>query len=227
MSAETAEAIQQQVSHQFEDIDQQNESYIVGMWTFLVTEIMFFGALFTCYFLFRYSYPTVFATVSREHLDWRLGGLNTLILLTSSLSMALAVRHSQLGQRAGALRCLAFTLFCAFGFLIVKAIEYSAKYHDHLIPGPFFHWTDVPGAPAIPPGKAELFVGIYFAMTGLHGIHVVVGILCIATLMGLIATKSKVVQDYMPVELVGLYWHFVDIVWIFLYPLLYLIDPKF
>jgi cytochrome c oxidase subunit 3 len=227
MSAETAEAIHQHVAHQFEDIEQQNESYIVGMWTFLVTEIMFFGALFTCYVLFRYTYPNVFAVVSREHLDWKLGGLNTLILLSSSLSMALAVRHCQLGQRAGALRCLGFTLLCAFGFLAVKTIEYSAKYHDHLIPGPFFHWTDVAGAPTIQPGKAELFIGLYFAMTGLHGIHVIIGILCIGTLMGLIAVKSKVVQDYMPVELVGLYWHFVDIVWIFLYPLLYLIDPKF
>jgi len=226
MSAETAEVIHQHVAHQFEDIAQQNESYIIGMWTFLVTEIMFFGVLFCCYFVFRYSYPEVFGVVSHE-LDTKLGFVNTLILLSSSLSMALAVRHCQLGQRRQALLCLAFTTLCAFGFLGVKAIEYGTKYHHNLIPGPYFEWPHTAAERSVDPGKAQLFIGLYFAMTGLHGIHVIVGILCIGTLMAMLAFRSKVVEDYMPVELVGLYWHFVDIVWIFLYPLLYLIDPKF
>jgi cytochrome c oxidase subunit 3 len=129
----------QEVSHQFEDLDQQNESYLVGMWAFLVTEIMFFGGLFFAYTIYRTRFGDTFRIASQE-LDWKLGFVNTLILLTSSLSMAFAVRNAQLARKNATLRCLAITLLCAFGFLGVKTVEYTTKWNHHLVPGPSFRF---------------------------------------------------------------------------------------
>ncbi len=207
--------------HQFEDIDQQNECYAVGMWAFLVTEIMFFGALFIVYTLYRWKYQTDFATAG-GHLDKTLGATNTMVLLFSSFTMALSVHYAQLKERKKILMCLATTVACAFGFLGIKSVEYAAKFKDHLFPGAMFHWDTV----AHPANEraVELFYSIYFVMTGLHGIHVVVGILVIGALMYLHWKKAdSVTLDYLPTEMVGLYWHFVDLVWIFLFPLYYLI----
>lgn len=210
--------------HQFEDIDQQNESYLVGMWSFLVTEVMFFGPLFMMYTLYRMHYQQDW-WLAHEHLDVNLGGWNTFNLLVSSFFMALAVRNAQLKNRKGVLAMLGLVQACAAIFLVIKYFEYTAKFRDHLYPGPNFI-TD----PAVLHGAnlnhAQLFYGVYFGMTGLHGVHILVGMLLIGTLMLLWAKKKPVVtEDYIPTELIGLYWHFVDIVWVFLFPLFYLM-PK-
>jgi len=209
----------QEVSHQFEAIEQQNDSYIVGMWAFLVTEIMFFGALFAAYLVYRFSYPDVFARASQELNVW-MGFGNTLILLSSSLSMAFAVHYAQLGRRMAQVWCLLITVGFALGFMVIKYFEYSEKYHHNLIPGPFFRFH------GSNPTVAQMYFNLYFAMTGLHGLHVLVGIFVLGTIAILAWRKSALVKDYMTTELAGLYWHFVDIVWIFLYPLLYLISPR-
>ena len=205
---------------QYEDIDQQNESYVVGMWAFLVTEVMFFGALFVTYVLYRTRYQHDF-WVSHLETNTTLGAINTTVLLTSSLSMALAVRASMLKERPKVLAGLAVTLLGAVTFLVIKYFEYIEKFAHHHYPGPSF----IPPAGASR-GGSEIFFSMYFAMTGLHGIHVVIGIIAIGTLIYLWLRKRPIItEDYIPTELVGLYWHFVDLVWIFLFPLYYLI-PK-
>ena len=236
------------VSHQFEEREQQDECYIVGMWSFLVTEVMFFGALFLAYAVYRTNpdFTEVFADVSREHLNWWLGFVNTLILLTSSLSMALAVQSAQRADRRKMRFFMGITILFAFGFLVVKYDEYGTKFREHHVPGPHFVYEgEVPalGGPqtegaspsaaihAPTPGevqkanRAELFFGLYFIMTGLHGIHVVIGILIMGAILIMSRLDHPAVRDFMPIEMTGLYWHFVDIVWIFLYPLMYLIHP--
>lgn len=203
---------------QYEDIDQQNESYVVGMWTFLVTEVMFFGALFVTYVLYRWRYQSDFY-VSHLQTDTLKGAINTTVLLTSSLSMALAVRAAMLKQRMNVLAGLGVTLVGAFTFLVIKYFEYAEKFEHHHYPGPLFTAPD--GASR---GGSQIFFSMYFGMTGLHGIHVVIGIISIGTLMYLWWKNRPIVtEDYIPTELVGLYWHFVDLVWIFLFPLYYLI----
>jgi cytochrome c oxidase subunit 3 len=214
--------------HQFENRAQQDESYVVGMWTFLVTEILFFGALFLVYALFRMKYPQVYSD-AHEHLDWRLGALNTVVLLTSSLTMAMAVYEAQIGKRWRSIGYMLVTMFLAAAFLVIKlAFEWYPKWQHHLVPGPSFHYFSLTPdgreiAPLVAPGKAELFFGLYFTLTGLHGIHVLIGILVMGVLCILLALNRPSVRYYMPIELAGLYWHFVDIVWIFLFPLFYLI----
>lgn len=187
------------------------------MWVFLAQEVMFFGGLFLAYTVYRHSYPAVFAEAS-HHLDVLLGGINTAILIGSSLTMALAVYGSQTGKRRMLIAFLILTIVLGSAFLGIKAVEYHHKYEDRLIPGLGFHY---PGPYA---KQAQLFFGLYFAMTGMHALHMVVGI---ALLFWLIfeARKGRFTPEYhSPIENFGLYWHFVDIVWIFLFPLLYLIE---
>lgn len=205
------------VCHQFMDLEQQRECYIVGMWSFLAQEIMFFGALFLMYMVYRWKFQDDFYIYHKE-LDVRMGGTNTMILLASSFSMALAVRYAQLKERGAQLRALLFTVLCAFGFLVIKGFEWAHKFETHHYPGPSFAWK---GAGS--PEHAQLFFSLYFGLTGLHALHVVVGILLIGVLMYLTKKKRHSVEDYIPTEMIGLYWHFVDIVWIFLFPLFYLI----
>ncbi|MBX3118109.1 MAG: cytochrome c oxidase subunit 3 [Fimbriimonadaceae bacterium] len=211
------------VYHQFEDMDQQNESYIVGMWSFLVTEVMFFGPLFFVYALYRWQYQADWFLV-HEELSWEWGGANTMVLLFSSFTMAMSVYNAQIKNKAKQLMFLGITMACAFGFLVIKTIEWVPKFQHHHVPGASFDWANtVHGAAAnVPDRVAELFFSLYFAMTGLHGIHVVIGIICIAVLMLLVIKDHHLVETYIPTEMVGLYWHFVDLVWIFLYPLFYL-----
>ena len=226
-----------EVFHQYKDIEQQNESYIVGMWAFLVTEVMFFGGLFLAYMIYRWQNQESFYYIHKT-LDWKLGGLNTFILLASSFSMAMAVHNAQLKNRAKQLQFLGFTMLCAFGFLVVKFFEWKLKFEHGVLPGPAFSWpyhtlqSDIAAqygadvgarVAAVPSGTAQLFFSLYFAMTGLHGVHVVIGIISIAVLMFMTVRKYPQVESYIPTECVGLYWHFVDLVWIFLYPLFYLI----
>lgn len=204
------------LAHQFDDMEQQTESYTVGMWIFLVTEVMFFGGLFTAYIIYRNAYLTEF-TAAHHQLDWKLGGLNTLILLTSSLTMALAVRSSMLNRWRAQIGFLTLTWLGALGFMVIKYFEYSSKIEHHLVPGPNFAMEGMPNR------GAELFFSLYFAMTGLHGFHVLVGMVVIGILIVRTYINRKKYMDYMPIEMTGLYWHFVDLVWIFLYPMLYLV----
>lgn len=228
--------------HQFEQIDQQNESYIVGMWTFLVTEIMFFGALFLCYTLYRSQAPGVFFEISRHHLNVPLGATNTVFLLTSSFSMAMAVYSAQQKDRRKQLGYLALTILLSFGFLVIKGFEWKEKFEEHHVMGPGFHYGAPPPSPemSLPQNRlatgpdvgyeypvhdyqAQMYFSLYFGMTGLHAIHVILGIIVMSVLWVMIFRRHPAVQYYMPVEMTGLYWHFVDIVWIFLFPLFYLI----
>ncbi len=210
--------------HQFEDIEQQNETYMVGMWSFLVTEVMFFGALFVMFTLYRWWYQTDFYK-AHEHLNVWMGGGNTVVLLFSSWTMVMAVHCAQKRERVRVLAYLAVTVLCAFVFLGVKTVEYGSKLTDHLYPGVGFT-QDAEMLHNANLNIAQLFYGIYFGMTGLHGLHVIVGILVIGALMRLWYIKAKcATKDYLTTEMVGLYWHFVDLVWIFLFPLFYLM-PK-
>ncbi len=204
------------VAHHFDDAAQQHEASALGMWVFLLTEIMFFGGVFTAYVVYRSAFPDAFAHAS-THLDVMFGTINTAVLIGSSLTMALAVHGAQVSRRNMLIGGLLLTIVLGSVFLGIKAYEYAHKFHEGLVPGPFFTYAG-PDA-----RNAELFFSIYFAMTGLHALHMVIGItiLVILLLQSFEGVYGR--HYYTPVELTGLYWHFVDIVWIFLFPLLYLI----
>jgi cytochrome c oxidase subunit 3 len=204
------------LAHQFEDLQQQHETYNLGMWTFLVTEVMFFGGLFTVYAIYRALHPTAFAEAS-NHLNLVLSTINTAVLLCSSLAMALAVRAAQLGQKQAIIRYLALTILLATAFLGLKASEYYAEYQEHLIPGLNFAFE---GPEAM---QVQLFFVLYFVMTGLHATHMVIGIVVMAIMMVYASRDRFSPESFEPIEMTGLYWHFVDLVWVFLFPLLYLI----
>jgi cytochrome c oxidase subunit 3 len=205
---------------QFDTAAQQKDASTLGMWIFLITEIMFFGGMFLCYTVYRAAYPYVFAVASTS-LNVYIGAANTVVLLCSSLTMVLAVRAAQLGKQKAIVLFLVLTLLLGFVFLGVKAYEWNEKFVEHHVPGPTFHLEGL--APELQ-GQAQLFFSLYFAMTGLHALHMVVGAgIMIALLM--MARKGRFTPDYVtPVDVGGLYWHFVDIIWIYLFPLFYLID---
>ena len=206
----------QHLAHHFVSAEQQFEASVLGTWIFLVTEIMFFGGLFMAYILYRSRYPEVFAAAS-HHLDVRLGTINTAVLIASSFTMVLAVHNAQLGRIRRLILFLLATMGLGSTFLIIKAVEYHHKYVDGLLPGPLFSYAG-PDA-----RQAELFFSVYFAMTGLHALHMVIGVGLLGWLV-LSALRGRYgAAYYTPVECTGLYWHFVDVVWIFLFPLLYLI----
>jgi cytochrome c oxidase subunit 3 len=222
------------LKHQYEDMAQQNETYLVGMWSFLVSEVMFFGALFFIYTLYRWNYQQDFY-IAHEHLDVKMGAFNTTVLLFSSFTMVMAVQAAQLKKRLNVMLFLGLTVLCACVFLCVKYFEYASKFADHLYPGVNFNTDAVKafgehamenGHVAVNMNHAQLFYGLYFGMTGLHAVHIIVGIGILLSLMRLWYNKANtVIHDYIPTEMVGLYWHFVDLVWIFLFPLFYLM-PK-
>jgi cytochrome c oxidase subunit 3 len=202
-------------AHQFDDAEQQRDASTLGMWVFLVTEIMFFAGMFTAYVIYRALYPEAFAHAS-HHLDVALGTINTAVLITSSLTMALAVHAAQVGRRSLLLAFLFLTMALGATFLVIKGVEYAHKFHEGLVPGPGFRYAG-PDAP-----QQQLFFSIYFGLTGLHAAHMVIG-LGLLTVLVLQARRGRFGPAYhTPVEITGLYWHFVDIVWIFLFPLLYL-----
>lgn len=204
-------------AHQFDDPAQQYEASSLGMWIFLATEVMFFGGLFAGYVVYRSAYPEAWAEGSR-HLDIALGTVNTVVLIGSSLTMALAVRAAQTGRRGGQILFLLLTLILGSVFLGIKGIEYFHKFEEHLVPGPGFRWE----GPLV--RNVQIFYSFYFAMTGMHALHMVVGIGILTTLL-VMAWRHRFSPAYFtPMEISGLYWHFVDIIWIYLFPLLYLID---
>jgi cytochrome c oxidase subunit 3 len=204
------------VAHQFDNPDQQREASTLGIWAFLVTEIMFFGGLFTGFLVYVMGHAQAFAEGSK-HLDLTLGTLNTAVLLGSSLTMALAVRSAQQGNRRGQTLFLSLTIALGLVFLGVKGVEYAHKFEQHLVPGRDFRIEGVQAQPA------QLFFSFYFAMTGVHALHMVVGVGLLSWLL-VNAWRGKYTEEYFtPVEVSGLYWHFVDVVWIFLFPTLYLV----
>jgi cytochrome c oxidase subunit 3 len=202
--------------HQFDDLEQQHDSYYLGMWAFLVTEVMFFGALFGAYTIYRFRFPEAFVEGS-NHLSLTLSSINTAVLLCSSLAVALAVRGAQTGKRTILVGFLLLTVILGAAFLGLKGFEYYQEYEEHLIPSLNFSVTG-PNA-----RQVELFFVLYFFMTGLHAIHMILGI-AVMLVLTFLSWRNRFSPDYYaPIEMAGLYWHFVDIVWVFLFPLLYLI----
>ena len=218
MSDTTAHAAQHPaLAHHFENLDQQKEASTLGMWVFLVTEVLFFGGLFATYSIYRGWYPDAFAAASQS-LDLTLGAVNTVVLITSSLTMALAVHSAQTGDRRKLMLFLVATMVLGAVFLGIKAVEYADKFEHHHVPGPGFHFEVEALA-----SDAQIFFSLYFVMTGLHALHMIIG-LGIMLWMLRWAWTGLITPDYAsPIEISGLYWHFVDIVWIFLFPLLYLL----
>ena len=240
------------LQHHFDTMAQQKEAAVVGMWVFLLTEILFFGGLFAAYMIYRVWYFDAFAQASAT-LDLFWGGLNTAVLIASSLTMALAVRSAQTNQRSATVNWLILTMLLGAVFLGVKVIEYSDKFEHHHVPGASFVWAShepaagegggaehaepvhapAPGAKYGDVGTlsgdelqrtTQIYFSLYFTMTGLHALHMIVGIGLMAVITWM-AWKGRFDSEYYtPVEMGGLYWHFVDIVWIFLFPLLYLVN---
>jgi cytochrome c oxidase subunit 3 len=229
-AGESAPAVDEPVVKiQFDDLEQQHEADLLGMWLFLATEVMFFGGLITAYAVYRSTSPREVALAS-HHMNVPLGCLNTVILLGSSLTMALAVRASQLRAHRELLMWLGLTMALGTGFLGVKAIEYTEEYHKKLVPGWNFEVPEEDRA-AIDqehrdPGRFEMFFVLYFFMTGLHAFHLIVGIVLVGVMAYLVWRRWFSGGGEAQVEVTGLYWHFVDVVWVFLYPLLYLIDVR-
>ena len=205
-----------EVAHHFDDLEQEFESQKFGMWLFMASEIMMFGALLVGGLFLLYLHPDAFAE-SRPHLDWRLGALNTFFLLTGGFTMARAAGFAQQREQGKVRTNLILSLLLACGFLVVKTIEYKAKFHHGLLPGHAFHGEGFTSL------HAHIFFGYYFVATGLHALHVLIG-------MGLMIWGLKVSKRvqftrdyYTPVEFAGMYWALVDLVWVFLFPLLYLV----
>jgi cytochrome c oxidase subunit 3 len=217
------------LAHHFDTLEQQQETQALGMWMFLASELLFFGGLFLCYTVARWANPEAFAYASSHLMLW-LGTLNTAVLLTSSLTMALAVRAAQTGQQPALRLHLILTIALGTAFLVVKAVEYYLDYVEHLVPGPMFSLAGHHLPETLPTGsvetfarRVELYFWLYFTMTGLHALHMIIGIVVLGVLLAL-ARGGRYTTGYVaPIEITGLYWHFVDIVWIFLFPLLYLI----
>ncbi|HVW03537.1 MAG TPA: cytochrome c oxidase subunit 3 family protein [Vicinamibacterales bacterium] len=204
------------LQHHFYSMSQQLEASTLGMWVFLVTEIMFFGGMFMAYIVYRITYPEAWVLGS-HHLNVGLGALNTGVLICSSLTMALAVRSAQVSSRKGQIVNLILTIVFGATFLVVKFFEYKEKFEHHLVPGPHFDMT-LPDA-----GQQQLFFSLYFMLTGVHAAHMIVGIGLMLVILTMAIRGRFSSEYYTPVEISGLYWHFVDIVWIFLFPLLYLL----
>lgn len=205
------------LAHHFESHEQQRESSLLGMWLFLVQEVMFFGGLFVTYVVYRSMYGEAFLAGSRE-LDWKIGAFNTAVLLGSSFTMVLAVWAAQLGKRKLIAVGLILTIFLGGVFLGVKYVEYKGKWEHHLVPGDHFEWHGEAVGESV-----ELFFSLYFVMTGMHALHMVVGIGIMLFMLRPALAGRWGPKNYNFVEGFGLYWHFVDLVWIFLFPFLYLI----
>ena len=204
------------LAHHFDNLAQQNEAATLGMWVFLATEVLFFGGLFTTYLVYRTWYPEAFTAASRELVVWA-GTTNTAVLITSSLTMALAVHAAQMGQRRLLMGLLAVTMALGCVFLGIKAFEYYTELVEHHVPGAAFQFE------AEHARHAQIFFSLYFVMTGLHALHMIIGLGLMAALLWMSWRGRFSPEYYTPIEITGLYWHFVDIVWIFLLPLLYLI----
>ena len=203
--------------HHFVDADQQFDAAKMGMWVFLVTEILMFGGLFAAYIVYRLWYPELFVEASKE-LNTIWGGVNTIVLIGSSLTVAMAIKSAQLNQKKNIAINLGITIALAAIFMVIKYFEWTHKFELGIFPGKFYAFEGIEHP------KANVFFSLYYLMTGLHGIHVTIGIGLMIWLL-VRARKGHFGEEYYtPVEITGLYWHLVDIIWIFLFPLFYLID---
>lgn len=205
-------------AHHFKSMDQQTASGKLGMWIFMGQELLFFSGLFCAYGYVRYMYPDMLRE-TQKYMDWRLGGINSIILLISSLTMSLCVRSARLNNKASSIKYLLVTMLCGVMFLIIKGYEWGSHFHEGLFPGRFYNPDE---AVVITSNMAHVFFGLYYTITGMHGLHIVVGVglmiwLLIRSLKGEFNS-----ENYVSLENVSLFWHLVDLVWIFLYPLLYL-----
>jgi cytochrome c oxidase subunit III len=212
-----------ELRHHFADEEQQRQASSLGMWLFLATEIMFFGGMFCAYLIYRLEYFKDFAAASKT-LDIGLGTINTAVLICSSLTVALSIKAAQLGKKKMLVWLLILTMIFGVAFLGIKGVEWASKFKEHHVPGASFHFAEADAEPGINPQHAQIFFSLYFAMTGLHALHMIIGLGLFAYLT-FYAWKGRFTPKYYtPLEIGGLYWHFVDIVWIYLFPLLYLID---
>jgi cytochrome c oxidase subunit 3 len=205
------------LQHHFKDMDQQFNAAKIGMWLFLVTEVLMFGGLFIGYGIMHSRHPEAFMA-AHHHLNRTLGALNTVVLLLSSFTMVMAVWAAQTSRKKLVILFLLITLLCAGTFMVVKYYEYSHKFHEGLLPGKFYsHEGDtVPGQ--------FMFFSFYFMMTGLHGIHVLLGMVVISWLLYRAIRGDFSAEYFSPVDITGLYWHLVDLIWIYVFPLMYLIS---
>lgn len=219
------------LAHHFDTPIQQFDTAKLGMWAFLAQELLFFSGLFVAYGVFRSWYPEMFSEAAHQ-LNRVMGALNTIVLLFSSFTAAMAVRSSQLSQKSHTRIYLVLTIVCAFIFLIVKYFEYGHKFHEGLLPGHFFGqqmagiFGPIPADAHVPhlPSNAHIFFSIYFVLTGIHGLHVAIGI-GVLIWIAMRNERNEFSKEYFtPVDLAALYWHLVDLIWIYLFPLLYLID---
>jgi cytochrome c oxidase subunit III len=224
------------LQHHFDDLEQQKDASIFGMWVFLLTEIMFFGGLFCAYLIFRNLYHPAFVAASNT-LDVTLGTINTAVLICSSLTMAMAVWSAHMGKRMLIVLFLLATMGLGAIFLGIKSVEYYQKWEESHIPGIKFSTQDFtnpeppkPGHKAVEPLSPDaaehtrIYFGLYFAMTGMHAVHMIIGMGIMVFLVWFAYHGYYTPDHYTTIENFGLYWHFVDIIWIFLFPLLYLIS---
>lgn len=204
-------------AHHFQSAEHEYVTGKFGVWLFLASEILMFGALFIAFVLYHHKYPQVFA-VGAQATDWRMGAMNTVVLLFSSLTMALGIFYIQKNRPQAAFNSLMITIVCGFIFMGIKYMEYSHKIHLGLLPGDWFH-GDLKGIPNLP-----LYFSFYYMMTGLHGIHVMIGMGLIAWVAWRLKKGEFGPRNYGAVEGVGLFWHLIDLIWIYLFPLLYLVE---
>ncbi len=211
------------LKHHFEDLGQQHACERLGIWMFLATEILFFGGIFGAYTMYRLWYPHEFELAS-SHLNRTFATINTVLLITSSLTMTLAIRAAKLGNKSALYWNLLVTAALGTAFMVIKGFEYRDDFHENLLPGPRFHpefHRDAVNR-GLDPGKVQLFLCFYYVMTGIHGLHIIIGIGCILWLVFETWRGTIVPENYSTVEIVSLYWHLVDAIWLFLMPLLYL-----
>jgi len=205
-----------QVAAHFASLEVQHHAARLGMWLFLATEILLFAGLFVCYACYRFLFPEAFAAASRQ-LDLLLGTINTLVLITSSFTAAMAVHYAKEARNKMVVWMFVLTILMAGGFLVIKYFEYAHKFHEGQLPGQYYHFAGIqlPGV--------SLYFTIYFLSTGLHAFHVIVGMLVLAWVTTKAMRNEFSYHNYTAVELGSMYWHLVDLVWIFLFPMLYLI----
>jgi cytochrome c oxidase subunit 3 len=205
------------LEHHFVDSDQQFDASKMGMWVFLATEVLFFGGLFAAYIIYRAWYPELY-TLASEELNTVWGAVNTVVLIGSSLTVAMAIKSAQLNQKRNIAINLGITIALACVFMVIKYFEYTHKFHLGIFPGEFYTFEGIEHP------KASIFFSLYYLMTGLHGLHVIIGIGLMIWLLRRALRGDFDSEYYTPVEITGLYWHLVDVIWIFLFPLFYLID---
>jgi len=215
-----SELAEHNLKHHFADLEQQKATSTFGMWLFLVTEIMFFGGLFAAYLIYRLSYFNAWVAGSQT-MEIQYGAINTVVLICSSLTMVMAVHSAKIGNRKLTAIFLILTLILGFGFLGIKAVEYHNHWVHHEVPGANFHFEHEGN---YDPRHVEIFFSLYFAMTGMHAVHMLIGAGLLTWLLIANARRRFSPEYNTPVEMVGLYWHFVDLIWIYLFPLLYLIS---